>query len=372
MRLAQTAALLPLLLVSTLAQARDVVLVVDIAQRPFQRTLPEMQATVRGLVGRLATRAQPGDRIALVGFAGEAVVLSDFEDVATASPSALGDLVLPCTVDEDAWYAYYRYYDWVTLGDNEVGGNGLNYRFVEDQGVGGPGLNVSSNSPEGQYLAAELDPTLLSTPLTPLEQCQLWDVSLSLFQESDPRRESQLVDPPSHGLQCHEGNYYDGRADRFHAVPRWDALGLDCVNQGWDTGPIPGTNWAKFGGPVGLLQPDRSYAVAGSNPSRGLALASELLDDLGVDGDIVLVSNQPRPCGWNRTLTALADCDDLRRQEALDTARAVRQAGHQVVVLGVAADGSTADRAFATYATSRATYRRHDTIADLAAAHGAP
>jgi Flp pilus assembly protein TadG len=372
---------------------RDIVIAVDVSRGALQEDLSDTKAMLGELLDALDDLQVEGDRVGVVIYAGSAMQLEAIQELGINFPDLRDTLteVEPCAVKDDAWFYFYRHYDFSNLpfGDPELDGqDGFNYQVVDHDGAatGGPSykpvaegfeLLVQAAFPPDEA-AAFLDPT---TEKSPLDQCNLWDGSLLLFESLDPRRARQnasLVDSP---LSCHSGHFLENDPNRFDANPEHYIWPLDCAAVGGLNAALkdtpdpdfPGQQLPRYGGPVlegaGVeLQPDWSYSIAGSNPASALSLAEAMFvgaGDTNRERQLILVAGSGIKCGDYMRPSAKDNCEDEWEANAFLASESLDELGVDTHVLAVVDDFTPEDVFLSNLVTGRGLYRTASEPDDL-------
>jgi len=324
---------------------RDTMVIVDVS-RDNEANLDPHTGALRPALAQFVDTMNgfhvPGDRIALMAYAGNAWVydlvdttqgvvdpaemsgdgfngseasVQPFYDLKANAATARDVMegVEPCYEGADAWFYWYRYMD---LGqDPELAGynNGsslsLPYRVVGSAtGVGTNDLNTFRLNPNDHandfmlqvmnlwatvnvpsctrtYENSQICPyfsNLYGTQLSKFDQCMAWLAAETVYDLFDPRRQEMLNGTGRRSpLTCHDGNFFEGRSDSVEVGSSHVALGQNCGFAGDSgfTGP-DGQPTPRYGrNDDELLYPDHTYTQAGSRPGRALTRALQFFQN---------------------------------------------------------------------------------------------
>lgn len=326
---------------------RDLVIVVDVS-RYNEDNLDDLRIALDAFVTRLESFDIPDDRVGFVIYAGDGMVMQDLEPLMDGSldlRQAIDDLE-PCAVRLDAWYHLYRFFDPEFDPEVPNGADLFKYNAVDPFGGsgGGPGLIWPEASLEGQVFIGQGGGTLIgdwTRDLTPEEQCAAWSASAVLFDLTDPRATRAAFSGRVSPLDCHLGNYWEGRDGRF--IPSELVYGVTCTGatsgDSFDIAPgLPayGIDGEQYFG-------DLSYSLAGSSPGSGLIAAHTLLTagpTRPAEPTVLLIAGAGPRCGPMVDIAVDAfDCVDVydaRMQMGADLLRGI-DANVHVLALGDAA-----------------------------------
>lgn len=364
---------------------RDIVLVVDVSREMLDH-LDEVQDQLSTFVDNIAGFGVDLDRVAVVAYAGDAVLHSDFQMVSTDTISIKSDVQSAdlCNIDDESWYKFYRFYP--TNLDPELDGDApYNYFGVDGSPVWGGESYFAWDWVEDEETISEFIYTVEAAgdleghpdwaPYTAgnwsvrevleEEQCHVWTTSLIIFNACDPRRAPACEPYDMHpDLFCHEGHYLEGDPDRFDeyrqvaevscplsAVMNWGADSFDEDSDG-----IAGTE-----------QPDFAYSMAGSNPGAGLGLAASVLQAAQPsrgEPTVVWITAVPPTCGPNIDPILEDDCVEAFELEMVDAIDELAEMGANTHVVVISAD--PLDEAyFENLVTGRGEFHMDDDAAAL-------
>jgi hypothetical protein len=359
---------------------RDLIVAVD-TSRAMGTKLPDVRDALRDFMDTLRDFGVPEERVALVEFAGAArqrMPLTPLRDGYADLIEAARDLRL-CHVGVDAWFHFYRYFDpsW----DLELYGeiphpyNALGLPLPGDDTMY-TGWEVDAE-PAINYreLFGDIGPDEAQWvfPITTVQACALTYGSYMYFRECDPRR----VETPGDcevmemsDLDCHEGNYWDDRDDRWEfdfALPELDCAGagVEYVNPYGDI-----EAYGDAGDGVdGTEAPDRSYVQAGTHPGAGLIEALAMLDASAprrAEPTVLLVSASGPRCGELIDPADAPTCVDDWLDEAYGALLALEERHNaNTHVIGLVDDGSISELLLSTFVTGRGFYQGSRDVRDL-------
>jgi hypothetical protein len=358
--------LLPALFAAALAAGpTDTVVVVDVSPGATTSDPAALRTVVGDFLAWRARTSPQGDRGAVVTFAGEARLVAPLMDVATPILLNASDDVTPCEQGVDAWYRYYRHYDFSVQPDPELGTTHGAYRFLDADGGprGRPVLEIDYSSPEGAYLRGQF-PGVFDVAadwglveLSAFEQCAAWAASEQWFLDNHPLASA------SPDLSCHAGHPLSGSNLRIDPGAARRVAPVDCTP--WFPGDVPGLpGTPRFGTGNATDAPDRAYGVAGSAPHSGLAMAADLLAN-STNGRVVLITGNAWACPPNLDPALLTACEDVHLDRTIAAWQDLSGAGVAVDVIALTDAGSPDDLRLQRLPIHGGRYLRFDDLAGL-------
>ncbi len=366
---------------------RDIVVVVDVSRGGLMDELPNVQDALGNFLDAIDDMQNPWDRVGVVVYAGASARTSEISPLNTDFPAVRDALTDTehCRVDKDAWYHFYRYYDF-SVFDFEWGSPTWNYRFVDPTVSidGDKGMNIPWASFEQIWFSAPFGATYWTAAnwnqtLTDVEECSAWVMSEFLFEAFDPRRQRRLLresaglSPAAGAVTCDEGNYYESRGDRFDASGMFELDPADCgfgdIEEYNDKDGL-GVAQTYGEGEAGPLVGDRAYSYAGSNPAAGLSEAYFMLDEIPEnfrERTVVLVTSKGPNCGPLIETEGVIDslCEADWTDETYDALDLLDDLGANVHVVALTTTGSDDDIFLSGLTAGRGKYLPTDNIGSL-------
>lgn len=326
-----------------------------------------IQAGLTAFVNRLEELGVPGDRVALVAYAGgtyqydvtnsDALEVFDLYGNPTALPSptlfnsieddfqGLSDTVTrlsPCRASSNrSWFHHYRHAsEDLALRDNELRDFddnyfGFNYRWISLNGGGQPIYSFDHADPKywptiefvGHTMNSMLDLGLENNEVldhfkTMAEneevldddyQCATWSALELWYNLYDVRGLAAVGGGHPSPLECSDGHFYTGEIRPQDEESKLPSVVCPALPELYPGQPRYGS---ADGSPFVYAQYDAPQA--GSNPGVALNYAADLLEatDSTAEPTVVLIAGIGAQCGPSVALGELADCNAAFEAEA--------------------------------------------------------
>lgn len=357
-------------------RGRDVVFVID-TSRETTAALGDVRGAVLDAIDRMIAFEVPEDRVAFIEFAGDAKLNRGLTRLRGANASVRDEVsnVRPCRVGMDAWYQFYRFFapsfDYELDGFQPFGYNAM--ALTEEVAAWSrSGLWLSWDFEDHSsymfrevFFPADADiPRSESTWYRAQPEsviCKAMFASYELFAQCDPRRvedAGDCVPRASSTLDCHAGNYWEGRAGRYDTSVHLPEI--DCTSFGLGE-PYPGQEayWDGGDGVVGVDSPDRAYVQAGTRHGAGLQLAANLLSAVQPSRNeptVILVTGAAPKCGPLIDEADAPTCGDEVYDEAYDAVEDLEALGAVTHIVALLEDDVGAEAVLRTLTTGRGSF----------------
>lgn len=358
---------------------RDIVIVLDVSRNVVDH-LDGLHDAAEDLIDVINDFRMPEDRVAIVEFAGAAVVRAPLTRVADDYADLRAALASygPCGYDSASWFYYYRFFDWVS--SEESRGEAGVWQF-------NPFTNHTIPSMPTQYAFepggpsdllvqetlsdAGLDPVLedeLYADLTDDQRCVVFWTSQFIHLNFD-HSTGELADENNSELMCYEGHVLTESQGWDDTIGVPELVG--CHENFAMPVPIDGIAEGDYGGSddgdPNWEYANFSYQEAGVNPGAGLALARDILaaaqPSRGEPTVILITTAGPRS---GPDVDDVHDAEEVYAQATVDAVLDLEADEVNLHVLSIVDGGSPDDDFLSSLPIGRGLYRTTDDVRDAA------